>query len=97
MIETVIRERRSNGGGEKTMSHISQFRGSPNTQVSPKKRTTVQKVQLIKILFGVDFCDHETMIRSENQKKKYIAEIELNCGFFVCDELFQRIFVREKK
>ncbi|KAG5678304.1 hypothetical protein PVAND_007991 [Polypedilum vanderplanki] len=31
MIETVIRDRRSNGG-EKTMSHISQFRGSPNTQ-----------------------------------------------------------------
>jgi hypothetical protein len=30
MIETVIRERRSNGS-EKTMS---QFRGSPNTQVS---------------------------------------------------------------
>lgn len=66
MIETVIRERRSNGGGEKTMSHISQFRGSPNTQVSPKiyeKNNAVQKVQLIKILFGVDFCDHEAMIR----------------------------------
>lgn len=36
MIETVIRESRRSNGGEKAMSQVSQFRGSPNTQVSAK-------------------------------------------------------------
>lgn len=72
MIETVIREqRRSNGGGEKTMSHISQFRGSPNTQVS-QNYIFVQNCALNKLFAALLSC--RSIFIEKNQHFLFFVE-----------------------